>query len=189
MNVLTFNAVDDDIFTHGDATRPSTEIFIAGSSNIGEAGQKKEPAGDRVNQAGGNIHAAAFFGDVKPNVIKIGFGLWRYTVRHLAGVGQFNNQAGASAVPHLRGKFPHGLLRDDAAFAAGKGSAGVIEGCQQLDSPAFAFFPQRKRFLYRLFLAVQPPGFNGATGECFLIWRKLIFHCGGSSSHPTPNRH
>jgi hypothetical protein len=28
------------------------------------------------------IHAAAFFGDIKPDVIKIGFGLWRYTVRH-----------------------------------------------------------------------------------------------------------
>ena len=81
-NVLTIDTVDDDVLTHGSAARPGTEIFIAGSSNIGEAGQKNEPARDPVNQAGGNIHAAAFFGDVKPDVIKIGFGLWRYPVRH-----------------------------------------------------------------------------------------------------------
>lgn len=82
MNVLTIDTVDDDVLTHGGAAQPGAEIFIAGSSNIGEVGQKIETVGDRVNQAGGNIHAAAFLGDVKPDVVKIGFGLWRYPVCH-----------------------------------------------------------------------------------------------------------
>lgn len=81
-NVLAFDTVDDHILTHGDAAGTGTEPFIAGSSNIGEAGQKNESAGDRVYQAGGNIHAAAFSSDVKPDVIKVSFGLRRYTVRH-----------------------------------------------------------------------------------------------------------
>ena len=81
-NVLTIDTVDDDVLTHAGAARPGAEIFVAGSPNIGEVGQKKETAGDRVNQASGNIHASALFGDVKPDVVKIGFRLWRYPVSH-----------------------------------------------------------------------------------------------------------
>ena len=61
---------------------PAPKSSSRAPSNIGEAGQKKEAARDRVNQAGGNIHAAAFLGGVKPDVIKIGLGLWRDAVRH-----------------------------------------------------------------------------------------------------------
>jgi hypothetical protein len=106
---------------------------------------------------------APSLGDVKPDVIEIGFGPWRYTVRHLSG--QFCNQAGAPALSHLGGKLPHGFRRDQAAFAAGKSSAGIVEGRQKCHATAFAFFPQGKRFLYGFFLAVQPPGFNGTAGN------------------------
>jgi hypothetical protein len=95
-------------------------------------------------------------------------------VRHL--FGQVSNQTGASAFSDLCGKFPHGLLRDDAAFAAGKCSAGIFEARQKCHALAFAFFPQRKRFLYGFFLAVEAPTFNGAASEGFLIGRKLHFH-------------
>ena len=81
-NVLTIDTVDDDVLTDTGAARPNTEILIAGSSNVGEVRQKQETAGDRVNQTGGNIHAAALSGDVKPDVVEIGFGLWRYPVSH-----------------------------------------------------------------------------------------------------------
>ena len=50
-NVLTIDTVDDDVLTHAGAARPGPEIFFAGSSNIGEVGQKQETAGDRVNGA------------------------------------------------------------------------------------------------------------------------------------------
>ena len=43
---------------------------------------EQQSLGDRVNQTGGNIHAAALSGDVEPDVVQIGPGLWRYPVRH-----------------------------------------------------------------------------------------------------------
>jgi hypothetical protein len=96
-------------------------------------------------------------------------------MRHSSG--QFCNQAGASALSHFDGKFPHGFLRNDTAFAACKSSTRIVEGRQKRQAPALAFFPQGKRFFYRFLLAVQPPAFNGAAGECLLIGRKLHFHC------------
>jgi hypothetical protein len=95
-------------------------------------------------------------------------------VRHL--LGQFSNQAGAPAISHFGGEVTHGFLRDCAAFAPGKSSASIIEGGQKRHAAAFALFPQGKRFLYGFSLALEPPAFDGAAGECFLIGRKLHFH-------------
>jgi hypothetical protein len=81
-NVMTIDTVDDDVLTHAGAPHSSAEILIAGSSNIGEVGQQIETAGDSVDQASGNIHATALSSDIKPDVVKIGFGLWRYPVSH-----------------------------------------------------------------------------------------------------------
>ena len=178
MRTSWIHAVDDNVLTHGGAARPSAEIFIAGSSSIGEAGQKSETAGDYVNQAGRNIHAAALFGGVKPTSFKIGFGLWRYPVRHQRAPA---NSAIRRARPRSRTSAANSRMdsscSDGAAFTAGEGSAGLIEGRKKLYPPALAFFPQRQRFPYRLFLAVQSPGFNSAAGERFLVRRKLSFHC------------
>jgi hypothetical protein len=91
-------------------------------------------------------------------------------------LGQFSNQAGAPAVSHFGGEVTHGFLRDGAAFAPGKSGAGIIEGGQKRHAAAFAFFPQRKRFLYGFCLALEPSALYGAAGECFLIGRKLHFH-------------
>jgi hypothetical protein len=66
-------------------------------------------------------------------------------------LGQFGNQAGAPALSHFGGKFPRGFLRDDAAFAAHKCSAGFVEGRQKRQAAAFPFFPQPKRFPYGFF--------------------------------------
>jgi hypothetical protein len=82
VNVPTLHTVDDRVPTHGGATHPGAEVFIAGSSNIWEVGQKEETAGDRVNQASGGGNAATLSGDVKPDVIQIGLGLGRYPLRH-----------------------------------------------------------------------------------------------------------
>jgi hypothetical protein len=91
-------------------------------------------------------------------------------------LAQFGNQAGAPAFSHLCRKLPHGFLRDDKALAASERSAGIIQSRQERHAAAFAFFPQGKRFLYGVFLAVEPPAFNGAAGERSLIGRKLHFH-------------
>jgi len=84
-------------------------------------------------------------------------------MRHSSG--QFSDQTSASALFHFGGKCPHGFLRDDAAFAAGKRSAGIFESRQKRHAAAFTFFPQCKGFLYGFFLAAEPPAFNGAAGE------------------------
>src|SRR5208283_5649922 len=81
-NIPTFDAVHDDVLAHGDASRPGTEILIARSSCVREGGEKIEPGGNRVNQARRNIHAAAFLGDIKPDVVQVGYRTWRNTMRH-----------------------------------------------------------------------------------------------------------
>jgi hypothetical protein len=95
-------------------------------------------------------------------------------MRHL--LGQFGNQAGASALSYFGGQFPHGFLGDHAAFPAGKRGATIVKGLKKRHTAAFAFLPQRKRFLYGAFLVLEPPTFDGAASECSLIRCKLHFH-------------
>jgi hypothetical protein len=42
----------------------------------------RKSLGNVVNQAISNLDAPALFGDVIPDVIKIAFSPWRYTMRH-----------------------------------------------------------------------------------------------------------
>lgn len=80
-NVLAFDTIDDNVFAHGEAARPDAEIIVAGASGVREAGEKKETAGNPVNQPGGDIHVAAVGCHAMPNPVKIGFSFSRYTVR------------------------------------------------------------------------------------------------------------
>ena len=73
-NVIGIDAVHDYVFTHGEAAAPEPEIFIAGAPHIGKAGKQNETIGNRVDQAGRNLDAAAFLRDVKPNIVKIKLG-------------------------------------------------------------------------------------------------------------------
>ena len=84
-NVIGFDAVHDYVFTRGEAAAPEAEIFIEGTPHIGEAGKRNETVCNRVNQAGRNLDAAAFLRDVKPNIVKIKLGSWRYTMSHQRG--------------------------------------------------------------------------------------------------------
>ncbi len=73
-HVLGFKAVHDDVLAHSQASASNPEIFIAGTPDIGKAGEVKKTICDGVNQPVGNLNAAAFLGDVMPNVVKIGLG-------------------------------------------------------------------------------------------------------------------
>jgi hypothetical protein len=102
-----------------------------------------------VDGAVSNLDAAAFLRGVKPDVVKIAFGMWRDTMRHLARRGvQFGQKAGASSFLHFLGEFLHGLLRDYAAFSTSKRSPGVIEREKKFRPLPLAFFPQGKRLLH-----------------------------------------
>ena len=148
-HVLVVNTVNDDVFAHGQAAASRAKIFIAGASDIKEAGEKQETICDGVDEAVSNLDAAAFLRGVKPDVVKIGFGAWRDTMRHLARRGvQFGQEAGASSFLHILGELLHGLLRDNAAFSTSKRSPGVIEREKKFRPLPLAFFPQGKRLLH-----------------------------------------
>jgi hypothetical protein len=57
-------------------------LRIAGAPRIREAGQEEKTPGDGVDEAGGGFHAAALLCDMEPDIVKVGFGPWRYTVSH-----------------------------------------------------------------------------------------------------------
>ena len=67
--ILALDAIDDDVLAYGEAATPYTEILIAGAPGRREAGQKKKPVRDGVNQPGGNFYVATFLGDIKPDVV------------------------------------------------------------------------------------------------------------------------
>jgi hypothetical protein len=176
-SILVFDTVNDDIFPNGHAAASGAEIFIAGTSEIEEAGEDEETVCDGVDQAVGNLDAPAFLRDVKPDVVKIGLGTGRYTVRHSAGCRwEFSQKAGASSFLHFLGKLMHGLLRNNAAFSTGKRSLGVIERKKKFHPLPLAFFPQDKRLLHGILFRVEPSAFNRAAGESLLIRCKVYVH-------------
>ena len=67
-HVAGFKTVHDYVLAHCHTTVPDTEIFIAGTSYIGEAGKYEETIGYGVDQPVGNLDAAAFLsGAFLPN--------------------------------------------------------------------------------------------------------------------------
>jgi hypothetical protein len=96
-------------------------------------------------------------------------------------LSQFRKQASPPARSYFGGKLPHGFLSNLTAFTACHGGTGFGKGGSELNTSPFAFFPQRKCFFNRFFLAPQTPRLYGVAGECSLIGCKLDFHRFGSS--------
>ena len=68
-NILTFNAIDDDILSRGKTAQAGAQVFIAATSNMGIGGKKKKTVGDGINHAVGDVDAVAFLGKAIPNVV------------------------------------------------------------------------------------------------------------------------
>jgi hypothetical protein len=140
--VYIFDTVNDDIFSHGHTAEVGPKIFIARTTDVGETSKDQKSVRQVVDQTIGNLDAAAFLGDVKPNIIQIGLGSGRYTMRHLAGRrGEFSQKAGASSFLHFLGKLLHRLLRDNATFPPGERSFGVIERKKKFGPLPLPFLP------------------------------------------------
>jgi hypothetical protein len=75
-NVLSLNTVQDDVVPNSNAPRAEAEIVVADASKVRKTSKKDKSVRDRVNQPIGDFDAAAFLGDVIPNTVKIGLGLW-----------------------------------------------------------------------------------------------------------------
>jgi len=89
---------------------------------------------------------------------------------------KFGGQAASLTLPHLLGKLVHGFLRDRPPFATGKRGFRLIDGGKDFRAAAFPLLPQRKSFLYRVFLASKPPAVNRLLDKGPLIWCELHFH-------------
>jgi hypothetical protein len=63
----------------------------------------------------------------------------------------------------------HWFLRDNAAFATGQGSAGLVERQEKFGALPLAFLPQGKRLLYGVLFRVEPSALNRAAGEGLLV--------------------
>ena len=162
---------------YANTAASGAEIFIAGTSEIEEIGEYEEAVCDGVDQAVGNLDAAAFLRDVKPDLVKIGFGAGSDTMRHLAGRRcELSQKPGASSVLHFLGKLMHGLLRNDAAFSTGKRSLRVVERKKKFRPLPLAFLPQGKCFLHGILFRVQPSAFYRAVGKSFLLRGKVYVH-------------
>jgi hypothetical protein len=67
------------------------------------------------------------------------------------------------------------IRRDCAPFATCDGSLRHVNGRQNFRAGTFALFPQGKRFLYGVLLAVKASAFNSLADKCLLIGGK-VFH-------------
>jgi hypothetical protein len=60
-NILSLDAVHDDIVANSNASRSGAEILVAGAAEVRKAGQKEKTVRDGINQPVGDFDAAAFF--------------------------------------------------------------------------------------------------------------------------------
>ena len=72
-HIFLRDAVDDDVLSDRKTAQAWTQVIIARSAVLRMLLQQPETAGDGVDTATGGFYAAALAGDMKPDVIEIGF--------------------------------------------------------------------------------------------------------------------
>ncbi len=72
-NVIPFDAMNDDVVAHGEASQTAAQIATSPTADIGALREQPEAFGDIFNHARGNLDAAAFAGDAKPDIVKLRF--------------------------------------------------------------------------------------------------------------------
>ncbi|MGA8029719.1 MAG: hypothetical protein WB992_21455 [Bryobacteraceae bacterium] len=63
-HILVFDPINDDVLADWKAPEAGAQIFVSAAAHERVTREKVKPLRDRVNQSVGNVHAAAFFGDV-----------------------------------------------------------------------------------------------------------------------------
>jgi hypothetical protein len=85
-------------------------------------------------------------------------------------------KAGPATLFHFLRKFTHGCLCDDASFAAGQRSLGIMECGEEFRSLALAFFPRGKGSPDGVFLTLETSALHRLADKRFLIGAKMHFH-------------
>ena len=62
-NVISFDAMNDDVIADGEASQTGAQITISTTAHVGKLGEHPETLGDIFHHAGGNLDAAAFAGN------------------------------------------------------------------------------------------------------------------------------
>lgn len=70
---MTFDAIEDDIFSDGKAPVASTKITLARTSDEWKTSKRNKSVRDGIDQAIGHVGAVTLPGDIQPNVIQIKF--------------------------------------------------------------------------------------------------------------------
>jgi hypothetical protein len=84
-HTLVLDTINDDVVAHGKSPGADTKVLVAGTAQIRMAGKNKKSVGDGIDQMVGDFDASALFGDVVPDTVEVGCGLWRDAVRHTSG--------------------------------------------------------------------------------------------------------
>src|SRR5271166_414079 len=80
-HVLALDAVEDDVGIYREA--PQTRAQVAAlPANVRMGGEQVKTAADGIHYAVGAFDAAAFLGDVEPDVVQLGGSLRRQAMRH-----------------------------------------------------------------------------------------------------------
>ena len=175
-HVFVLGTVDDAVLADRKTPQARAQIFITGAAQIGVAGEKIEPLSDGINETVGNVETAA---PGRKRSAKCRRG--RNLLSASGGVPSMRRVllGGKSATPallYLLGQLAHGLLRDDAPFAARKRSLRLIDRGKDFRSAALPVLPQGKRFFHRVFLNAEASALNGLADKRLLVWRELHFH-------------
>jgi hypothetical protein len=81
-HVVIFDPIDDNVFTDWEAPEADPKIFIATTTKVWMSGKPEEPICNRINELVRSFEAAAFLGDVIPNVVEVSDRLRRDAVSH-----------------------------------------------------------------------------------------------------------
>lgn len=81
-DIVALSLVHNHVVSDRKAASARSEILVARTAQVRESSQQKEAVRYGIDESIGNLDAAAFFRDVKPDVVKIALGRRRYAMRH-----------------------------------------------------------------------------------------------------------
>jgi hypothetical protein len=141
LHVRADNAIHDHIIARGKASPATAQIIVARSSQAGMTGKQIKPVGDGIDLTVGNRLAAALFGDVLPDLVQVGGGLFVRGDAPSAGVLSFRGKLRAPVTLYVLGQRLHRFLRDGNPFSAIERGLRFIQAGKKPRAQQLAFLP------------------------------------------------
>jgi hypothetical protein len=175
-HILSFGAVDDDVFANGKRPQSWPQVVIAAATFCGNWESRKNRSVIEVISRSA-ISKLPLFRLCTTRYRQARLLLRAIVCAPLPGrVRLFGGKLGASAPLHILGQRAHGILREDPAFATGKGCVSQVNLRQDLGAGPLAFFPQRQSLLDGVFLASVTARVYGLPDKGFLVVCEMYVH-------------